>query len=281
MLCMQEGSDIYKYRVRIINPRAKKESITIDWHGVTEKFETVLQLKQKLINTLSSHVPPLSVIDTFNVRYFHGRPQTKSWMVAEEDLQAMYAGARDKDVLLWCDGKDSSTGRKRKSLSRDEEDMPSSSKHSTSFATEEEELEKHVSELQEIHGDKYDYGEYKIWARMIKNRQWKDKDTPPNLPMIRGKAGRKGKTDVVDTLATAAVAIIKALQPNARPKSPVATIAHASTADGMSPGKKVQLRSQYLNQLKEIQNLRNENVLTADEFQAEKDTILQTPRELK
>ena len=49
----------------------------------------------------------------------------------------------------------------------------------------------------------------------------------------------------------------------------------------MSPGKKVQLRSQYLNQLKEIQNLRDENVLTADEFQVEKDTILQTLRELK
>lgn len=49
----------------------------------------------------------------------------------------------------------------------------------------------------------------------------------------------------------------------------------------MSPGKKVKLRSQYLNQLKEIQNLRDENVLTPDEFQAEKDVILQTLRELK
>ena len=74
----------------------------------------------------------------------------------------MYASARDKDILLWCDGKDSSTGRKRKNLSREEKNMPSSSKHSTSFATEEEELEKHVSELQEIHGDKHDYSEYKI-----------------------------------------------------------------------------------------------------------------------
>ena len=97
--------------------------------------------------------------------------------------------------------------------------------------------------------------------------------------MIRGKAGRKGKNDVVDTLATAAVAIIKALQPNAQPRSPAAIVGH--TADGMSPGKKVLLRSQYLNQLKEIQNLRDENVLTADEFQAEKETILQTLRELK
>ena len=46
-------------------------------------------------------------------------------MVAEEDLQAMYASAHDKDILLWCDGKDSSTGLKRKNLSRDKEGMPS------------------------------------------------------------------------------------------------------------------------------------------------------------
>ena len=157
-MSMQEGSNLYKYRVQIINPKAKKESIVIDWHGVTEKFETVLQLNQKLINTLSSHVPPLSAIDKFNVEYFHGRPQTKSWMVAEEDLQAMYTNARDKDILLWCDGKELSTRRKCKNLARDEEDMPSSSNHSTSFASEEEELEKYVSELQEVHGDKYDYG---------------------------------------------------------------------------------------------------------------------------
>ena len=93
---------------------------------------------------------------------------------------------------------------------------------------------------------------------------------------------QKGKTDMADTLATAAVAIIKALQPGSsdtRSQSP--TVSHTLTPDGMSPGKKVQLRSQYLKQLKEIQNLRDENVLSAEEFQAEKDTILQTLRELK
>ena len=44
-VCMQEGVDLYKYCVQIKNPKAKKEYITIDWYGVTEKFETVRQLK--------------------------------------------------------------------------------------------------------------------------------------------------------------------------------------------------------------------------------------------
>ncbi len=138
-----------------------------------------------------------------------------------------------------------------------------------------EKLQEHIHELQEIHGDKFDYGEYRIWSRMIKNQQWKDKDTPPNIPMIRGKH------DVVDTLANAAVAIVKALRPSSPDVNSSVTAAASCSTRGMSPGKKVQLRSQYLKQLKEIQNLRDENVLNVDEFQAEKDTILTTLRELK
>ena len=42
----------------------------------------------------------------------------------------------------------------------------------------------------------------------------------------------------------------------------------------MSPGKNVELRSKYLKQLKDIQNLKDEEVLTPDEFQIEKDTTL-------
>ena len=144
-------------------------------------------------------------------------------------------------------------------------------------------FQKHVHELQKIHGDKYDYGEYRLWARMIKNQQWNDKECPPNIPMIRGKAARRGRHDVVDTLASAAVAIVKALSPSTpAPQSPTPTsTVAASKTDGMSPGKMVQLRSQYLKQLKEIQTLRDEQVLSPDEFKAEKEIILNSLHELK
>lgn len=92
--------------------------------------------------------------------------------------------------------------------------------------------------------------------------------------MITGKVSHKEKegNTVVDTQATAAVAIIKALN------SPPATFVNRGMCTpglvGMSPAKKVELRSQYLKQLKEIQNLKDEGVLTLEEFQVEKDTIL-------
>ena len=51
--------------------------------------------------------------------------------------------------------------------------------------------------------------------------------------------------------------------------------------DVMSPTKKVHLRSQYLKQLKEIQNLRDEGVLSSEEFHAEKNIILETLKGFK
>ena len=58
-----------------------------------------------------------------------------------------------------------------------------------------------------------------MWARMIRNNQWKDFNNPPNVPMITGKVPCRDKRGnaVVDTLATAAVAIIKALSSSTTP----------------------------------------------------------------
>ena len=97
--------------------------------------------------------------------------------------------------------------------------------------------------------------------------------------MITGKVSRKekGGNNVVDKLVTAAVAILIALKdpPSAAPAN------KGVCTGGMSPAKKVELRSQYLKQLKEIQNLKDEGVFTLKEFQAEKDTILQALKGFK
>ena len=33
-----EDAEKFKYRVKVINPKAKKESIVIDWHGIMEVY---------------------------------------------------------------------------------------------------------------------------------------------------------------------------------------------------------------------------------------------------
>jgi len=235
----------------VINPRAKKESIIIDWHGVSNKFGSVSELKKKLAESLSPHVAELSTdgMDGFKVGYFHGRPQMKSWIVSEEDLQSMYSLSNGKEILLWCDGKSQVViGRKRKHGEDEHGEKENTATDKTCSAkssaqAHEIELEENISKLQTIHEDKYDYGQYRLWARLIINHQWKDFNNPPNIPMITGRSTKKKAESVADTLATAAVAIIKAL------KDPAPAVDSSSRKvtphNVMSPTKKVHLRSQY------------------------------------
>ena len=110
-----------------------------------------------------------------------------------------------------------------------------------------------------LHGDKYTYPAYKVWARMIKNSQWDKMDDPPPIKMISGKSAKKDKDSVADIIAGAAVAVVQALK-NPSPSPPQSS---SFPQDGISPGKKVNLRQQYLQQLKMIQNLRDDGILIA------------------
>ena len=108
-----------------------------------------------------------------------------------------------------------------------------------------------------------------MWARarMIINNQWKDYDTPPPVPLIDGGKTALKRSSFADSLVSAAVAIVKALKdPASPPKERPAT--STPTSDNIvSPTNKAHLRSQYLKQLKEIQNLYDEGVLTSEEFE--------------
>ena len=37
-LQIEDAAEKFKYQVKIINSKAKKESIVIDWHGIKEKY---------------------------------------------------------------------------------------------------------------------------------------------------------------------------------------------------------------------------------------------------
>lgn len=59
-------------------------------------------------------------------------------------------------------------------------------------SSHEEEVEDLTQELSSAHGNKYSYAQYKLWARMIINKQHSDRDHPPNIPMIM-ELGKKAK----------------------------------------------------------------------------------------
>ena len=187
------------------------------------------------------------------------------------------------DISLWCDKRQSEQndagtsgrGKKRPSDSTDE-NVTSTKKvaRSTNYTRREDEIEDLATELKNKHGDKFSYPQYKLWSTLMKCGQHDDKESPPNVSMITGShSAREHKqkdTNVSEAIAGAAVAIVKALKGS--PEKP--EMATPSPTLGISPGKKVLLSGQYLKQLETIQKLKDEGVLSATEYNKQKEHIM-------
>ena len=102
-----------KYRVRVINPQSKRDYVDLTWHDMTEMFDSVVKLKENLIESFPEYVP--STLD-FQVGYLEGRNSQKRWIVRSADLEKMYEAYEEgEEIKLWCEGKvkDCAQGKKR------------------------------------------------------------------------------------------------------------------------------------------------------------------------
>lgn len=111
------------------------------------------------------------------------------------------------------------------------------------------------------------------------------KDDPPNIPAFHGcvaKKSRQQSASFSEAITGAAVAITKALNGTSTSESATES-AIATPHDPVgknSPGKVVDLRMKYLEQLKYVKELLENNILTEEEFIEQKEIILSAMREL-
>ena len=223
-------SIVHKYRVKVINPKNKKNYKWLNLHDVNRRFYSVLELKRQLMESLGEHVPAETDMNTFNVGYLKKPSQAKHWLITERDLEIMY-GQSGEEISLWCDHRleedavpptSTSQGNKRPGPSASTgSEVPTAKrvKNSTNYSKREDEIEELSTELRKIHGEKYTYPQYKLWARMIKCGQHAHRDHPPNVPMITGSYSKEKKqkdSGLGDLIAGATVAIVKLLKAHQR-----------------------------------------------------------------
>ena len=133
-------------------------------------------------------------------------------------------------------------------------------------------------ELREKHdGDTYETPQLRLWARMIQCGTHDDYDDPPRVPMITGILPKRPKKEsITDALTAAATAVAKAFSPPSTSQVATASSQMPSTPTvGMSPGKSIELRMKNLQQLRYVQELYEENILSEAEFMEQKQDSLQ------
>ena len=97
--------EMYSYRVKILNPQYRKDSVVREMRRYHGKFSSVVELKVKILEEFEELVPTNI---TFAVGYFDGRQSTKRWICSPGDLNAMYdshASNPGKEIRLWCNGR--------------------------------------------------------------------------------------------------------------------------------------------------------------------------------
>lgn len=253
----------FNYLVRII-PTKKSDAQTFEWHGVHNVFTSPTTLKIKLMDTFKDKLPPTP--DSFQIGYMAKR-SAKRAIENDLDLTSMYKQLNDESTItLYCETKstaDSTCKRKRKSPVESESDVED---HET-------EVKKVAEKLLHIHGkDKYDSRQLTLWGRMIVNKQWKSYDDPPDVPLITGGAKKIPRRESLSEVITgAALALTKAFTtPSKQSSEHVQVALNPPTETGVSPASKARLSSEYITQLKSLQELREVGVLTDEEFQEQK-----------
>lgn len=256
--------------MKVINPHKKSDVIVRRLHGVTTKFDSVMVLRAKLVEKLGEQVPETF---NFNIGYYEGQAHSKIWIMCDSDLTTMYDKHPSGEITLWCSGRsnaESENSQKHGKRKSDELSVGSSKRQKR-----EEEVDSAFEDLKEKHGTKFDTPRLRLWARMIANKIHDDFDTPPNIPAFCQTPKRPRQQSISSVLSGAATAIVKALEDN--PPKEKDTSARQL---GISPGKAVDLRMKNYEQLRYVQQLFDDGILSEQEFIEQKHDILSALRKL-
>ena len=127
----------------------------------------------------------------------------------------------------------------------------------------EDKVEKTLKILKTKHSTNYSLMQYRIWSEMVANGMHTDLDNPPVSSMFK-RAGSSpqsssSRPDVAKAFTSSIAAVLSAQKSN--------------NQDG-SPLKKIESRSKCYKQLSELNNLKEQGLLTYDDYISEKQCIL-------
>ena len=129
------------------------------------------------------------------------------------------------------------------------------------------------SQLRAKHNDAYTPFQYKLWAEMYAKGGHNSLDDPPHASMFSRETKPQNRS--AHDHAAVMVSVIDKLC------SAIATKAPKQMGSTLSPMKRAELRSTYMKQLSELRQLHDNGVLTEDEYEEQREELVQLMRQLK
>ena len=141
-----------------------------------------------------------------------------------------------------------------------------------------------VSNSRKRHGTTYSLPKLRLWAHVITTGNWDDRDKHPPLPAFDDNEPKKLKKEALsDVIANSVVKVMTMSQQVISPETPTKsseTSSQSSKPIGLSPGRVTELCIKKLQELRELQQLLDQNVPTDAEFEEQKMLVLNALRKL-
>ena len=235
----------YQYSVKVMNPK-RRTSFYVHNMTTTQKFLSKEETMDVLCKELGSKVEMVGFLSPG-----HGLKGKHNILNSDSDLEQMYEECRLKRcvIRLWClcETKDNAVAVDTKKRGREsEEGEPLSSAKRSTCQQRMQAIEDIVDKLREEHEGEFSIEKLNAWAHMIHMGKHASYDNPPDLPYFKKCSKKSGS----------------AAQP---------TVDQAVSS--LSPAKRVQLRSECIDQLSKLHSLLEKGGMPTEQYNALQEAI--------
>lgn len=212
----------------IINPIKKKNYVMVKCRPIPENTEFE-NMKELVLDSFPEDVdkPQLNKMEFGYVEPGHGLKGKKVWILDKEGIERMiegHSGKKSKDITLWCyssvQGSEASKSRSRsKSPVTKPPKQPRSSRYDAQIAKTSR-VDEIYKKLSDIHDNKFTPEQKSAWAHMIEMGKHISYDVPPKKRFFQQAKDKpsenEGPRKLSSTPSTSATALPAAVSPGCR-----------------------------------------------------------------
>ena len=229
----------YSYSVKVINPLGKAGHVVHALQSHSE-FIDVSKLKESILSSCKHYIEEDKELQFGYIEPGHGKNGKQFELTSSGDLKEMYERYKKKrDILLWMK-------HSRKRPRSESDNPPGGSSRKSNRSSYEGQLNK-MAQVDEIidklvkkHKETYTQEQYRVWALLLQMGKHDSYDCAPDKLFFK-----QGKKRVSEAAAAA-----------------------------VSPGKRLQMRSECIAQLDKWHQLMEKGAITSDQYKEIQDNIM-------
>ena len=231
----------FSYSIKII-PKKKTDYSIQRLRGITVIYKSVEDLKKEVLSACNGKIS----LESFGyIEPGHGAKGKQRWLTSIDDLKDMYGVHKGKtEILLWS----SHLEVQRKRAHSPDADENGKRARYDKYLDSMTEVQLIEEDLIERHPDgQYTDEQLRSWAHLIQMKKHSSYDTPPNKRFWNKSVKNKGLTP---------------------------SESGSSTSINVSPGKRVNLRGQCVQQLLQLHELLEKGGISKEQYDEMQSTIM-------